>query len=179
MNAILPSRGVHPSRIVSTTTARKDASTTCSRWIGIVSRHPRLATCTKAPLTSAHHRQWTMLLARSKAHPSSPDPIARSRPTGLGSQRAEAMRVALSLPSDGNKPLRGVGKVPSWLTDANAKALENAPCMRGMALDKACRHCKPTPKPAQPETAPEQANARAAPTTSEDAQQTSDASESA
>lgn len=54
--------------------------------------------------------------------------------------------MALSIASDG-KPLKGVGEVPSWLTDENAKALESAPCMKGMLLDKACRFCKPAPKP--------------------------------
>ena len=69
----------------------------------------------------------------------------------LGSRRAEAMRMALALPNDG-KPLRGVGEVPSWLTDANAKILADpkAPCMKGVVVDKACRYCKPTPKPKQP-----------------------------
>ena len=58
------------------------------------------------------------------------------------------MRMALSLPSDG-KPLKGVGEVPSWLTDDNAKVLKNAPCMQKMELDLACRHCKPTPRPSK------------------------------
>ena len=66
--------------------------------------------------------------------------------TCLGSRRAEAMRMALSLPSDG-KALKGVGEVPSWLTDDNAEALRGAPCVRDVTMDKACRYCKPTPKP--------------------------------
>ena len=64
----------------------------------------------------------------------------------LGHRRAEAMRMALSLPDDG-KPLEGVGEIPSWLTADNAKALTGAPCMREVLLDMACRYCKPTPKP--------------------------------
>lgn len=64
----------------------------------------------------------------------------------LGPRRAEAMRMALSLPSDG-KPLRGVGEIPSWLTEENAKALSGAPCMKGIVLDMACRYCKPSKKP--------------------------------
>lgn len=66
--------------------------------------------------------------------------------TCLGARRAEAMRMALSLPSDG-KPLKGVGEIPSWLTEENAEALRNAPCMKGMALDMACRYCKPSKRP--------------------------------
>ena len=66
--------------------------------------------------------------------------------TCLGSRRAEAMREALSLPSDG-RPLDGVGELPLWLTDENAETLRSSPCMRGVALDRACRYCKPTPKP--------------------------------
>jgi hypothetical protein len=66
--------------------------------------------------------------------------------TCLGSRRAEAMRMALSLPSDG-KPLKGVGEIPSWLTDENAEALRNAPCMKAMALDMACRYCTPSKRP--------------------------------
>lgn len=72
----------------------------------------------------------------------------------LGSRRAEAMRQALSLPSDG-KPLKGVGEVPSWLADGDAATLENAPCMKGMKLDKACYYCVPTPRPPRPPTPPQ------------------------
>lgn len=54
--------------------------------------------------------------------------------------------MALSMPRDG-KALKGVGHIPSWLTDDNAKALSSAPCVSEMQLDMACRHCKPTPKP--------------------------------
>ena len=68
----------------------------------------------------------------------------------LGARRAEAMRMALSIENDG-KPLKGVGEVPSWLTDENAVALKSAPCMRGIATDKACRYCKPTPRPKKDE----------------------------
>ena len=64
----------------------------------------------------------------------------------LGHRRAEAMRMALSLPDDG-KPLEGVGEVPSWLTADSVKTLTGAPCMRDVLLDLACRYCKPTPKP--------------------------------
>ena len=65
---------------------------------------------------------------------------------GLGPQRAKAMHMALDLPAD-RKSLKGVGEVPSWLTDENAAVLEKAPCMKGVVLDKACRYCKPTPRP--------------------------------
>ena len=54
--------------------------------------------------------------------------------------------MALSLET-GNKPLTGVGDVPSWLTDENAAALRGAPCVHGAEADKACWYCKPTPKP--------------------------------
>ena len=64
----------------------------------------------------------------------------------LGPRRAEVMRMALSLET-GNKPLTGVGDVPSWLTDDNAAALRGAPCVQGIEADKACWYCKPTPKP--------------------------------
>ena len=64
----------------------------------------------------------------------------------LGARRSEAMRMALSLPSDG-KPLVGIGAVPSWLTDANADTLRSSPCIQGVIEDKACWYCKPTPKP--------------------------------
>ena len=53
--------------------------------------------------------------------------------------------MALGLETDG-KPLAGVGNVPSWLTDDNAAALRNGPCIQGVQEDKACWHCKPTPK---------------------------------
>ena len=54
--------------------------------------------------------------------------------------------MALDLPAD-RKSLKGVGEVPSWLTDENAAVLEKAPGMKGVVLDKACRYCKPTPRP--------------------------------
>jgi hypothetical protein len=71
----------------------------------------------------------------------------------LGERRAEAMRMALSLPKDG-KPLKGVGQVPSWLTNENAETLRKAPCMRGVVTDLRCRHCKPTPKPKTEDSSP-------------------------
>ncbi len=64
----------------------------------------------------------------------------------LGPRKAEVMRVALSLETEG-KPLIGVGELPSWLTDENANALRGAPCIRGVDEDKACWYCKPTKKP--------------------------------
>jgi hypothetical protein len=54
--------------------------------------------------------------------------------TCLGERRAEVMRMALSLPSDG-KPLVGVGEVPSWLTDENADVLRHSPCINGVRSD--------------------------------------------
>jgi hypothetical protein len=38
--------------------------------------------------------------------------------------------------------------LPSWLTEENAKTLSTAPCMKGVQLDLACRHCKRTQKSA-------------------------------
>lgn len=70
----------------------------------------------------------------------------------LGPRRAEAMRMALGLPNDG-QPLTGVGTVPSWLTDDNAAVLAKAPCIQGIYPDLACRHCKPTKKMSDEEMA--------------------------
>ena len=92
----------------------------------------------------------------------------------LGSRRAEAMREVLttlgSLPKDG-KPLRGVGELPMWLTDENADYLDRSPCMKRVAPDRACRYCKPTPKPQRPDggtqTADEQPSANAGGATTE------------
>lgn len=48
---------------------------------------------------------------------------------------------------EGDDDLEGVGHVPSWLTESNAKAVAGSPCINGLQLDRACRYCKPTPKP--------------------------------
>jgi len=62
----------------------------------------------------------------------------------LGKARAAVMARALGLP-DGKK-LRGVGIVPSWLTEANANAVRDAPCIQSLRTDLACRYCVPTPR---------------------------------
>ena len=87
----------------------------------------------------------------------------------LGDRRAAAMQMAFSMENDG-KPLRGVGNVPAWLTEDNAKAVSVGPCMRGIDLDLACQHCVPQPKAAEAaEEAGEKATARAtAATTAEE-----------
>ena len=65
----------------------------------------------------------------------------------LGAQRAAAMARALDL--DSPRP-RGVGKVPSWLTEPNAAAVRGAPCILSLEPDLACRHCVPTPRLSTP-----------------------------
>ena len=81
--------------------------------------------------------------------------------TCFGPRKAEVMRTALSLDT-GGKPLVGVGEVPSWLTDENAVALRDAPCMIGVEDDKACWHCKPSPKPTEQSNAELREKLRAA-----------------
>ena len=89
----------------------------------------------------------------------------------LGARRTEAMRMALSMPNDG-KPLKGIGEVPSWLTDENAEALRGAPCMRNVLEDKACRYCKPTPKPQKADAGAAASDAQPASATASDAEPT-------
>ena len=48
---------------------------------------------------------------------------------------------------EGDDDLEGVGHVPSWLSASNAAAVAGSPCILGLQLDRACRYCKPTPKP--------------------------------
>ena len=68
----------------------------------------------------------------------------------IGPQNAAHMRQALSLPE--KTRMRGVGRVPSWLTDESAagvRALTKTkvgPCIRDFVLDLACNYCVPEPR---------------------------------
>lgn len=65
----------------------------------------------------------------------------------LGPRRAVAMRAAFDLQGDDTDDV-----VPTWLTDANAKVVKASPCINNLTPDLGCWYCKPTPKPADPQT---------------------------
>jgi hypothetical protein len=62
----------------------------------------------------------------------------------IGKQNARYMKLMLGLPEDTRT--RGVGTVPSWLTEENADAIRKLECARGLVVDLACNHCKNTPR---------------------------------
>jgi len=63
----------------------------------------------------------------------------------LGRKRAKLMQMALGVQDAGD--VKGVGWVPSWLTQENADIVRQSPCINRLSPDTACRHCAPTPKP--------------------------------
>lgn len=64
----------------------------------------------------------------------------------LGEKRTKVMRMALGMADEDSE--RGVGMVPTWLTEENAEIVRVSPCIRRLRLDTACRYCVPTPRPA-------------------------------
>jgi hypothetical protein len=67
--------------------------------------------------------------------------------TCLGEKRTKVMRMALGMAAGGDAA-RGVGRVPTWLTEENAEIVRAWPCIRRLRLDTTCRYCVPTPRPA-------------------------------
>lgn len=65
----------------------------------------------------------------------------------LGKDRARMMLQAIGRPDRlAIGDMWPVGRVPAWLTLADAKAIRDGPCLERLRLDTACYYCEPTPK---------------------------------